>query len=98
MTASVVIELSFPFMCSHVALKPNAGCADSTTRGTREIDGSASGCCDWIALCSSAVATRSFSNTLGVCLARSFSIGSCPEHWIPTCRCLYCRVIESALE
>ena len=39
MTAPVVIELSFPFVCPHVALKSNAGCVDVTTRGTHEIDG-----------------------------------------------------------
>ena len=33
MTASGVIELIFLFMCPHVALKSNAGCADSATRG-----------------------------------------------------------------
>ena len=62
-------KLIFLFMCPHVALKSNAGCADSATHGASEVD-----CvrCRWLLWwnCfpfypfSSAVATHSFSKAL----------------------------------
>ena len=69
MTAPVVTEWSFPFICPHwlwssmrsVQTRPH-------TVHVRLIVASADGCCDWIAfllfLFSSAVVMRSFSNTL----------------------------------
>ena len=110
MTAPVAIDLSFPFMCP---LKSNAGCADSTRRGTREmtvpvvLELSFPFMCPHVALKSNAGCADSTTRGTreidgGQCrsirLARSFSIVSCPEQWTPTCRCLCSRLIKSALE